>query len=176
MFTVKPRQNVNFWDCFCTQFFIHSKADRTSCPVCKAEQVDQPDSTQYQIDNGVKVFFNDGPYYKNSIKATLSGYGEYYPDNGEKVARDVHNERLRQFVRRGFQDVSPAQFSAILGEEFGEVCKEINDNHFHGFNAQKSEALRAELVQTAAVCVQFIQWIDIQTGASPPLNSTPKQP
>jgi hypothetical protein len=32
------------WDCECKERYIHSKADRTTCPVCGTEEADSPDS------------------------------------------------------------------------------------------------------------------------------------
>lgn len=55
------------------------------------------------------------------------------------------------------------QFAAILGEEFGEVCRA----HLE----QDTAALRAELVQLAATAVQWLQFLDQQHTASSPVAS-----
>lgn len=49
-------------------------------------------------------------------------------------------------------------YAAVLGEEFGEVCK--------AWLERDTEALRAELVQTAAVAVAWIEELD-NGGALP---------
>lgn len=38
-----------YWDCECEHHYIHAKADRLTCPVCGAEEENQPDSRVNEI-------------------------------------------------------------------------------------------------------------------------------
>jgi NTP pyrophosphatase (non-canonical NTP hydrolase) len=76
------------------------------------------------------------------------------------ILDEVANERKRQFIKWGYQDISPAQFALILGEEVGEVNKEIIETHFEGWSPDQLAELRNELIQVAAVAVQFLQVLD----------------
>jgi len=44
--------NKLFWDCNCSENYIHKKIDRLTCPVCKADEDECPDSRQVEIDLG----------------------------------------------------------------------------------------------------------------------------
>lgn len=70
----------------------------------------------------------------------------------DKVIREVYGERLKQDLRWGVQDHDPTYWLGILGEEFGEVCKEIIEYDY--------EKAREELVQVAAVAVGMIEYLD----------------
>jgi NTP pyrophosphatase (non-canonical NTP hydrolase) len=74
-----------------------------------------------------------------------------------RVLLEVSEERSRQEELWGEQNHDPARWLAILGEEFGEVAKEIADGRAVGFLAR---AYRAELVQVAAVAVAAIESLD----------------
>lgn len=77
----------------------------------------------------------------------------------ERALAAVANERNRQRDKWGVQQHSPAEWMAILGEEFGEACREAVDVQWEhpGFSWQR---LRQELVETAAVAVQIVEWLD----------------
>jgi len=65
---------------------------------------------------------------------------------------DIRRERVRQDAMHGPRlDVN--DIPRVLGEEFGEVCKAIND-------VEHRDRVREELVQCAAVCVKAIENID----------------
>jgi hypothetical protein len=71
--------------------------------------------------------------------------------------RSIIRERDSQDYKWGIQNHSLAEWLIILAEEFGEASKEINEFHFRrGVVAD----IRAELVQTAAVAVAMIEYID----------------
>lgn len=70
---------------------------------------------------------------------------------------DVAAERLKQDIKWGQQDHSLGLWLAILGEEYGEVCKEVAETQLRPLDVPH---LREELVQTAAVCVAWIEAID----------------
>jgi len=64
--------------------------------------------------------------------------------------------------------VTDAEKLVVLGEEFGEVAKEVMENII-GLDMQESAAnanagklkLRKELIQVAAVCVAWVESIDL---------------
>ncbi len=83
----------------------------------------------------------------------------------DNIWDDVMIERLRQEALRssgkfkatcatlGEHQMNDHQCLAVLGEEFGEVARAINEN-------DSKIHLREELVQVAAVCVAWIERID----------------
>lgn len=100
----------------------------------------------------------------------LSGY-----DTKDGVALDdIHRERQRQeelkeagrfdFTCADVKDpktgkrISNGHRLAILGEEYGEACRAMNE--MEGANDKHGKDLRKELVQVAAVCVAWIEAID----------------
>lgn len=70
------------------------------------------------------------------------------------VLHEVVGERCRQDARWGVQNHTGQYWIAILGEEFGEVCKAILE--------QEVVDLRAELIQVAAVAVAAVESLDRQ--------------
>lgn len=64
---------------------------------------------------------------------------------------DVLEERGRQDAKWGEQNHSDERWLAILAEEFGEVAKDV---------VERRPGLRTELIQTAAVCVAWIECLD----------------
>jgi NTP pyrophosphatase (non-canonical NTP hydrolase) len=75
--------------------------------------------------------------------------------NAEKIEgifKEIVKERKRQFVKFGHENHSPAFWAVILGEEFGEVCKDIQSLNWKGY--------RKELIQVAAVAVKMIEVLD----------------
>lgn len=71
----------------------------------------------------------------------------------------VAAERRQQEERFGVQRHKPSTWLAILGEEFGEVSKEVADSRT-GARAFDGKAYRQELVQVAAVAVAAIESYD----------------
>lgn len=69
------------------------------------------------------------------------------------ILEEVAKERKRQDRLWGEQNHTPREWIGILGEEFGEVCKEINE-----VGAETS--YRIELIQVAAVAVAMIECLD----------------
>lgn len=75
----------------------------------------------------------------------------------EQILEDIRNERARQEGKWGVQNHSLVVWLAILAEEFGEASMAINEFHFRqGY----LEDVRTELIQTAAVAVAMIDYID----------------
>jgi hypothetical protein len=74
-----------------------------------------------------------------------------------QILEAIARERARQDVKWGFPQIrSHAEWCAILAEEFGEASMEANEAHFR---ARPTEKLEAELIQTAAVCVSWLEHI-----------------
>ena len=56
---------------------------------------------------------------------------------------------------------------AVLGEEFGEACHEVNEGIGAG-RAVNTKKLRKELIQVAAVCVGWIEALDADIAKHEP--------
>ena len=79
----------------------------------------------------------------------------------QNVLQDVRSERRRQDILWGDQTGhSNFLWSAILGEEFGEVCNAALKSHFGN---KPLDHLREELIQVAAVAVAWVEAIDSKT-------------
>ena len=68
------------------------------------------------------------------------------------ILDEVSLERYKQDKKWGEQNHSPEVWLAILGEEFGEVCRAVCENDVPNY--------REELVQVAAVAVAMIGALD----------------
>lgn len=87
-------------------------------------------------------------------------------DDGE-VLEEVHRERQRQdelkrrgkFARTCADAMSDPERLAVLAEEFGEVAREVTEA-ISDPSRRDVAKLRAELVQTAAVCVAWCEGLD----------------
>lgn len=77
----------------------------------------------------------------------------------ENIYADISAERDSQDAKWGNQVHSMPIWSAILGEECGEVAEASLQVHWDG-EAEYLNHLRAELVQVAAVAVHIIEKID----------------
>jgi len=75
----------------------------------------------------------------------------------DPVLEEVKRKRIEQLEKWGTQDHDPKMWLAILGEEFGEVCKEVAETHVKAFD---SAAYRKECLHTAAVALAMVQCID----------------
>ena len=75
----------------------------------------------------------------------------------QNILDDIETERSRQITLWGIQDHSPERWLAILGEEFGEVSKEVAEGIYKEFNWER---FRTELIQTAAVSAAAVETID----------------
>lgn len=86
-------------------------------------------------------------------------WGKFTPQvNGlPEVLADLSIERLRQDRLWGEQNHEPATWLAILGEEFGEVAKEVAESRI---NPLGDMAYRTELIHVAAVAVAAIEALD----------------
>lgn len=75
----------------------------------------------------------------------------------ERIVQDILVEREKQSEKWGEQNHSDGDWSLIAGEEFGEACQAALHTKFGG---KASGTTRAELVQLAAVIVQWVDCID----------------
>jgi hypothetical protein len=75
----------------------------------------------------------------------------------EPTLKAVRKQREKQLEKWGTQDHDPKMWLAILGEEFGEVAKEIAETHVKDFDPV---AYRKELLHTAAVALAAAQCLD----------------
>lgn len=70
---------------------------------------------------------------------------------------EVRSERENQILKWGTQEHNPEMWYAILGEEFGEIGKEIAEGRIKDFDMC---AYRTECLHTAAVALAMVQCID----------------
>src|SRR5436190_1492862 len=87
-------------------------------------------------------------------KMTLPAIPEMHPmsNHTASVLREVADERHRQLSLWGDQLHSQLVWLSILGEEFGEVGRAINEKN--------EQEYRAELVEVAAVAVAAVESLD----------------
>lgn len=77
----------------------------------------------------------------------------------EKIFESIYKELERQDVKWGKDRVlDDLIWLSILAEEFGEVSKEVVELNY---NKNDKKDLKKELIQVAAVCVQFINSIEL---------------
>jgi len=77
--------------------------------------------------------------------------------SSETLIRSIIAERSKQHAKWGTQRHVWGDWMAILGEEYGEACKEAVELTF---GKGDFPLLREELVQIAAVAVAIIEQID----------------
>lgn len=79
-----------------------------------------------------------------------------------RALQDVARERARQDEKWGEQNHTHPHWATILGEEYGEACKEVNE--IATFDSSEflvnREPLREELIQVAAVAVAWVEYLD----------------
>lgn len=72
----------------------------------------------------------------------------WYSEVQAEAITDIINERDRQDQKWGVQNKQPLQWMSIIGEEFGEVCKETIE--LDEQRKAENKAYYIELVQLAA--------------------------
>lgn len=75
----------------------------------------------------------------------------------DKVLSEVVAERIRQDSKWGEQNHDPFVYKSILDEEVGEYAKAVNEAYFNGASLA---AMRAEIIQVAAVAVAIVECLD----------------
>jgi NTP pyrophosphatase (non-canonical NTP hydrolase) len=79
----------------------------------------------------------------------------------KRVLDDVAAERMRQDEKWGVQDIHDYERISILTEEVGEAAKAANEANFTTSPTRGDRThLRKELIQVAAVAVDYVQAID----------------
>ena len=79
-----------------------------------------------------------------------------------EIFKDVAAERDKQDAKWGPQSNHTLdKWSAILGEEYGEVCKAILDYDYDDWNSRHD--LREELIQTIAVATHIVELLDLHS-------------
>lgn len=92
---------------------------------------------------------------KNEISYMAIGiYGEKV-----KIMSDVIAERNRQDAKWGEQNHSAYVWATIIGEEYGETCKAINE---FGFNPtpETEQDIYTEAIQTMASCMAMLECME----------------
>jgi NTP pyrophosphatase (non-canonical NTP hydrolase) len=69
----------------------------------------------------------------------------------------ILKERKRQDAKWGEQNHDPRDWLPILGEEFGELCKAINETTGCGDKVGTNEEIKEEAVHVAAVAIAMIE-------------------
>ena len=79
----------------------------------------------------------------------------------EKIIYEILDEIKHQHEKWGGQNHHPYEWIAILGEEFGEVCKAAYEAGTNGFkNKGNWNNYRNEIMQVAALAIAMIENID----------------
>ncbi|MDM1294290.1 hypothetical protein HX021_08260 [Sphingobacterium sp. N143] len=78
----------------------------------------------------------------------------------ENIAKECLSECDRQLDKWGVQNHNPLMWHAILGEEFGEVAKEVVEYSFDVSKIYRLKKMREELIQVAAVAISFVDSLD----------------
>lgn len=83
----------------------------------------------------------------------------------EKIIKKVLEERKRQDQKWGEQNHNAPVWGMIIGEEYGEMCKAINE---FGFNPtpETEQDIYTETVQTMASCMAMLECIERNRGKS----------
>lgn len=77
----------------------------------------------------------------------------------EKIIAKVLEERKRQDEEWGVQDHTAPEWGTIIGEEYGEMCKAINEYRFNPTRAAEDEIYK-EAIQTMASCMAMLENIE----------------
>ena len=88
------------------------------------------------------------------------------PEGMESVLAEIVVERRQQDEKWGEQNHHPFTWTAIAGEEFGEVCQSALKATYGGATWAD---YRKELVQAAAVLVAMVECLD-RHGGQPPVE------
>ena len=78
----------------------------------------------------------------------------------------IRDENKRQIQNWGIQDLNPMEWLAIIGEEYGELVKAVNEHYWR-------EGLQSEIVkeatQTATLCLKIAEiYLNLPIVYDPP--------
>ena len=82
-------------------------------------------------------------------------------DNRVLALNEINTERNNQEAKWGEQHHEEVTWYVILGEEFGEIGKAINEKRLEKGTAKE---IKKEIIQTAAVCVAWLENIIEREG------------
>lgn len=84
----------------------------------------------------------------------------------QKIIADVIAERKRQDEKWGEQNHDLFVWASIIGEEYGEMCKAINE---HGFDPTTGteKNIYTEAIQVMASCMAMLECIDRLSANDP---------
>lgn len=77
----------------------------------------------------------------------------------QKIISDVIAERKRQDEKWGEQNHNAFVWSSIIGEEYGEMCKAINEFGFDPTPETEQEIYK-EAIQTMASCMAMLECLE----------------
>jgi len=90
---------------------------------------------------------------------------EQRPSAQRKAMRDVLIERDRQDSKWGVQVHDFPLWMTILGEEFGELCKEVLERSFR--DDASEERIYEEAKQVSAVALRIMEQVEERRAESP---------
>ena len=76
-----------------------------------------------------------------------------------KIIGDVMGERKRQDEKWGEQNHNAFVWACIIGEEYGEMCKAINEFSFNP-TPKTEQDIYNETIQTMASCMAMLECIE----------------
>lgn len=79
-----------------------------------------------------------------------------YSREQEKIIDDVLAERNRQDMKWGEQNHNAYVWASIIGEEYGEICKAINEFGFDP-TPKTEQDIYIEAIQTMASCMAMLE-------------------
>lgn len=77
----------------------------------------------------------------------------------EKIIEKVLEERMRQDEKWGESNHSASVWGMIIGEEYGEMCKAINELGFSPI-PEIEERIYKEAIQTMASCMAMLECME----------------
>lgn len=88
----------------------------------------------------------------------------------QKIIDDVIAERKRQDEKWGEQNHFAERWATIIGEEYGEMCKAINEFSFNP-TPETEQDIYTEAIQTMASCMAMLECMERAKGANAQKNS-----
>lgn len=77
----------------------------------------------------------------------------------KKIIEKVLEERQRQDEKWGITDHSASVWGMIIGEEYGEMCKAINEFMFNPSRKTEDDIYK-EAIQTMASCMAMLECVE----------------
>lgn len=114
------------------------------------------DSVSLDAAAALQIMGANGFYEAVKLMAAGSIIEEY---SKKKIIGDVIAERNRQDEKWGEQDHRADTWVSIIGEEYGEMCKAVNE---FGFNPKEETIsdIYTEAIQTMASCMAMLECIE----------------